>query len=792
MDIGMNKSDLLYAKWVMDGCKKKGQEMDMVIFDEKRFPGKEEVEMDFRIFDGFAVSEYQGREYVMTYPTVKEVKANESLFDEVRAYVGSRVDETELYAEDIALTMGEITQERELPLKVQVDDYIVLMDADITHELAMDIIDKDVRQRVSELDGREMDKYFDMPETAKGRIEPGFFIIHKDGSSDYHRLPMTNAAILTDRSEAFNEYVDSLQNILQTRVVKEKMATTSDYQFIPNKENPALYDFTCKIAGEQMPTVTLNDRESAEVHAIVSKGNTPIPNPGTLFAKYPETFAALKTDTPLPKQTSLTLDGLRNRLAKKYPEGLTMLVYRDVLADVLKNGLKDRMKEVEPYSVINHEKRFFTTVLTSLNKEKQGVESRGHLMDPVRVELHLKPEDYKLIYPDMASMGGNDEVNGNIENYIKWFNAYAKADFNARLGNVDAMSFRLPKTLDVFERMTVNGQPLKEVYQLAQKQGIDTVERLGEYMALDEIRQKGTDARIQLGALGPDSIRKLNQTMNVKDMSVSDALKQNAGYMMQEKGYMDNQKENLVYTFFSDKRELLVPLAKEYYLRFPEVSMLVDDYKMEVSINSQNPRCRQEVAELTESFLMENNIPYHKEVEPFQDLSFYAKIRLGLEDGRTVDAYINRKGFTMSGAMMAMENVYGMKYEKGNVLNLYPDKEGHNVLIHMNESIQDVTKIEMAVPLTEEYNRIKDANLYRKAGTTGKNTEWMVRAVVDGEQQMGVPLKTHQNRLVNQLTGNGKNVPEYYDMLRDYMTVMQYQDVLNRSQAEKQTTGRKL
>ena len=791
MEIGMNKSDLRYAQWVKDGSREKGQEMEILINDKKLFPNREEVEINFKIFDGFAVGLYQGLEYVMKYPTVKKVETYESLYDKVRDYVGQRVDDTGVEPEDVALTLGEITQVRELPLRIYADDLIILMDADITHELAEDIIDKDVRKRAGELDGREMVKYFDIPETAKGRIEPGFFIVHKDGTTDYHRLQSTNAAILNDRSEAFNEYVDNLQNLLSARVTKEKMSVVSDYRFTPHEDNPAIYDFSCKIEGKEMPAVTLGAKESAEVHEIFNKGTFPIPHPGVVFAKYPEVFKALKTETQLPKEKPLTLEGLRKQLARKYPDGLTMRAGVGVLAEMLNNPKVFFLEKISEQAVVGHPDNSFTTVLAGNKGKGRTVETGLNLMDPVRVELHLKPEDYNMIYPDLACLGGNDMVPTNINENRKYLDSYAKADFNARLGDMNRMSFRLPKSLEMLERMTVNGQPLAEVRRMAKEHDIRTVQQLGEYMALDEIHRLGDKARVPLGALDQNTVRRLNNAFSVKEMTPDESFKQEAGYIMQEKGYMENNKENLVYTFFSDKRELMVPLAQEYRQRFPEVSMMVDDQKMEVSMNTLNPRCRQEIAEFTEAFLKERNIAFAKENVPFEDLSWYAKMKMGLSDGRTVDAYINSKGAALSGAMLAKENVYGMKYESGNILNLYPDTEGHKVLIHMDEKIEGVTKIDFVFPMTPDYEKVKDISLYKKAGTSGKHTEWMVRAKVNGEQQMGVALKPGMNDMLNRLTDNGKKLFDHYDMVKEYLAVTMYKDELDRSQAEKQSTGMK-
>ena len=56
---------------------------------------------------------------------------------------------------------------------------------------------------------------------------------------------------------------------------------------------------------------------------------------------------------------------------------------------------------------------------------------------------------------------------------------------------------------------------------------------------------------------------------------------------------------------------------------------------------------------------------------------------------------------------------------------------------------------------------------------------------------MGVPLKPGMNDMLNRLTDNGKKLFDHYDMVKEYLAVTMYKDELDRSQAERQSTGMK-
>ena len=78
----------------------------------------DEYELSFDVFDGFAVASYEGKEYVMLYPTVRQVLQSSQLYQEVENYVGQAVIDTGVIPNDILLTLGEITYSWPLSTKL--------------------------------------------------------------------------------------------------------------------------------------------------------------------------------------------------------------------------------------------------------------------------------------------------------------------------------------------------------------------------------------------------------------------------------------------------------------------------------------------------------------------------------------------------------------------------------------------------------------------------------------------------------------------------------------------------
>lgn len=64
--------------------------------------------MVFDVHDGFAVSQYEGKEYLMVYPTVDHVKNHPGMAEEVEWCVGQAVRDTDIWPQDILLTFGKL------------------------------------------------------------------------------------------------------------------------------------------------------------------------------------------------------------------------------------------------------------------------------------------------------------------------------------------------------------------------------------------------------------------------------------------------------------------------------------------------------------------------------------------------------------------------------------------------------------------------------------------------------------------------------------------------------------
>lgn len=110
-------SELMYHHWDSTGRKEKGYRTEILVNDEKFFPNNEETEIEFDIHDGFAVGEYENKEYVMFYPTALDVYMSDSMQQKIRNYVGQAVADTGIIPADIALTYGKMKMVHTAPGK---------------------------------------------------------------------------------------------------------------------------------------------------------------------------------------------------------------------------------------------------------------------------------------------------------------------------------------------------------------------------------------------------------------------------------------------------------------------------------------------------------------------------------------------------------------------------------------------------------------------------------------------------------------------------------------------------
>lgn len=111
-------SELLFHLWNSSGRKLRGIENDVCVCGHHLNLDDDEYELSFEVFDGFAVTSFEGMEYVMLYPTVEQVLQSENLYQEVENYVGQPVIDTGICPNDILLTLGEITYSWPLSTKL--------------------------------------------------------------------------------------------------------------------------------------------------------------------------------------------------------------------------------------------------------------------------------------------------------------------------------------------------------------------------------------------------------------------------------------------------------------------------------------------------------------------------------------------------------------------------------------------------------------------------------------------------------------------------------------------------
>ncbi len=102
----------LFRQWDAAGRRENGEMWDMMVNDRtgKFIPKGQELELGMDCHDGFAVGNDGVNEYVMTYPTMKEVMDSPRMKNRIENYVGQAVDDTGICTGDIALTFGEVVQ----------------------------------------------------------------------------------------------------------------------------------------------------------------------------------------------------------------------------------------------------------------------------------------------------------------------------------------------------------------------------------------------------------------------------------------------------------------------------------------------------------------------------------------------------------------------------------------------------------------------------------------------------------------------------------------------------------
>lgn len=249
MNNDLKQSWMTFDLWNHSGRFSKGEELEIYVNDKEWFPGKDEVEITFDVHDGFAVGNYQGREYLMLYPLMDEVRRSPNMREAVENYVGHRmVDETGLQVYDIAMTYGKISGASWLPMNLGDKDRVVRMDLNITAEEAAELINAP---------GLDVD---DIPVKDNDRVQKGYLVLREGGGVDFWDMPKMKANKEKLEMQALEAtYYDTLETLDLMANFKYRYKGFTDIK--ARTENDRNYTLSCKLFGVQMPDKPLNDRE---------------------------------------------------------------------------------------------------------------------------------------------------------------------------------------------------------------------------------------------------------------------------------------------------------------------------------------------------------------------------------------------------------------------------------------------------------------------------------------------------------------------------------------------------
>ena len=88
-----------------------------------------------------------------------------------------------------------------------------------------------------------------------------------------------------------------------------------------------------------------------------------------------------------------------------------------------------------------------------------------------------------------------------------------------------------------------------------------------------------------------------------------------------------------------------------------------------------------------------------------------------------------------------------------------------------------------------DFIRVSQPSLYQK-NSNDNIPQWMVRAKIDGTQELGREVEPQLNKLINAMTKNGETRPDtlVWDELKHFVAYSQYQDLLQ-SMGQEQNHG---
>ena len=247
--------ELMYHLWDSTGREAVGTPWDICINDKKYFPDNEETEIDFDIHDGFAVGEYEGKEYVMTYPTLLEVSLTKKIRQNISNYVGQAVTDTGITPADIALTYGKIIAAKPIQIDWQTQKGIH-QNANFKPDATFEAILKHA--------GYSLD--IDLPLNEDGTIQKGFMMVDHDNSITWFRKAEQGTpdydAFYGQKATEGKEDLTTMLDLYHDWKTKMCETRISDLVIRQAPGDQRKYFISCKVDGEQQVSQKLNTRDT--------------------------------------------------------------------------------------------------------------------------------------------------------------------------------------------------------------------------------------------------------------------------------------------------------------------------------------------------------------------------------------------------------------------------------------------------------------------------------------------------------------------------------------------------
>ena len=775
MKFDKEKSQMYYDLWNGTGRLSVGEKTEILVNDRKLFPNEEEVEITFEIHDGFAVGDYQGREYLMLYPMMDDIKENPQWVEEIENYVGERmIDETGLQVQDVALTFGKIESSRQLPLVLDTYDTVIRLDAKVPVEKALKVINDEIRKNIISSYHLDIPKVKDLPENKNGNIKKGYLIIYADTEkpAQFISQPKTVQEMATLENIAKDEFYifESLKQVIE-KVDSRKQRNITDVQF--TQGDGRNYNLTCKIDGVQMPVKQLSNRESLRVHQNIIRGMDPLTalSYPVLLKKYAEEIQA--HEEKKNEGMNQKPDGyreFRKMLDMKYPEGLTLQVF-GMDGKQFNNMARTLVQDTQ---WINPDEA--TTAMPTLKARIAGDEiyPDNHPEETFYTTVFVKPEMYDFVFPQWApdSMDkGMDLLDKSVAQQFR----HADSEWKN-------INLQIPVCLELRETMKVENVPFREafrVYNDCGKHKVLWTDQLAQYLALDEFRQKGSKAIVQQTPLNRDVLGRLQEKFpdgKLQDERMDKDIRKEAGFIMREKGLLNPQEYNLVFSCLMTNRtaeDNAFRLTESLNKAFPYVSAYCSGNAVIVSVNTRIPKNQVTVERFIDNCKVVKDQPL---VQKFQDMQDENRAMYVLGNGQILNAYVNRL------ATGKKNNYVIDREDKKMFLRKAMDGEipKQSPLIASDDEIGlDKVQIHDTFRFDSDYLKVTDASLYQKRNGYGP-VQWMVRCKIDGMQELGRPLSPALNKIVNNMTDGGKKAPEntQWSLMKYYAAYATYKDIV--------------